>query len=337
MKQQAAVRWGIIGAGDIAHRVMAPAMRESEYSQLVAVMRTTQAKAEEFAHEHDVPRAYDQVEDLVGDPEVEAVYIATPVNQHCPNTLMAASQGKHVLCEKPLALSVLEGEMMQKACQEAHITFMTCYYQRFNARHTMIKKILQRGDIGRITACRWNFSGRSPASPGTWQHDPNKAGGGPFTDLGTHGIDLLRFLLGEIVTVVAFVDTLVETYSVEDTASALLKFGSGVQGVATAHWSTGDPDNHRNSVIEILGTEGIILSSPLHDKFSRGRLQVITGEGNQTHDFEQSTHALVLKEFSEALFHGRDPAITIEDGIRAQQVVEAVYESARLARVVQLP
>ena len=337
MHKRPPVRWGIIGAGDISHRVMAPAMRAAACSELVAVMRTTRAGAEEFAHEHGARRAYDNVEALVRDAEVEAVYVSTPVDQHCPNTLAAAARGKHVLCEKPLALSVAEGEAMRQACRTAGVAFMTCYYQRFSARHSKIKEIIRRGGIGRVTAVRWNFSGRYPSGREIWQHDPARAGGGPFTDLGTHGVDLMRFLVGEIVAVAAFVDTLVESYAVEDTASALLKFANGAQGVATAHWSTGDPDEHRNSYIEILGTEGVILSSPLHDKFSRGRLVVATGEGETSYDFDQSTHALVLEEFAAALAEGREPAITIEDGIRAQQIVEAVYESGRTGRVVQLP
>ena len=331
------VRWGIIGAGDISHRVMAPAMRATACSELVAVMRTTRAGAEEFAHAHGARRAYDNVEGLVRDPGVEAVYVSTPVDQHCPNTLAAAARGKHVLCEKPLALSVAQGEAMRRACRDAGVSFMTCYYQRFSARHRKIKEIIERGDVGRVTAVRWNFSGRYPSGREIWQHDPARAGGGPFTDLGTHGVDLMRFLVGEIVAVAAFVDTLVESYDVEDTASALLKFANGAQGVATAHWSTGDPDEHRNSCLEILGTDGVILSSPLHDKFSRGRLVVATENGETSYNFDQSTHVLVLEEFAAALAEGREPAITIDDGIRAQQIVEAVYESGRSGRVVELP
>ena len=128
---------------------------------------------------------------------------------------------------------------MRQACRDAAVTFMTCYYQRFSARHRKIREIIQAGGIGRVTAVRWNFSGRYPSGQEIWQHDPARAGGGPFTDLGTHGVDLMRFLVGEIVAVAAFVDTLVESYAVEDTASAILKFANGAQGVATAHWSTG--------------------------------------------------------------------------------------------------
>ena len=155
-------------------------------------------------------------------------------------------------------------------------------------------------------------------------------------DLGSHGVDLLRFLFGKITTVTAFVDTLVEDYAVEDTASSLLRFADGIQVVATAHWSTGDPDENRNSMIEILGTEGVIHSYPLHDKFSRGHLSVETGEGEKRYQFDESTHLKVLKEFSAALAEGREPAITIGDGLEAQRVVAAVYESSRSGRVVQI-
>ena len=109
MSEMPIIRWGIIGAGDIAERVTAPAMTAAAHSQLVAVMRRNRTAAEEFARRHGASRAYDRVEGLLGDPEIDAVYVATPVERHCPDVLAAAASGKHILCEKPLALSVPRG------------------------------------------------------------------------------------------------------------------------------------------------------------------------------------------------------------------------------------
>ena len=118
--------------------------------------------------------------------------------------------------------------------------------------------------------------------------------------------------------------------------SSILRLSNGAQAVVTCHWSTGDPDDDRNAIMEILGTEGAILSSPQHEKFSRGRLVVATGSGEQIYSFEESTHVNMLEEFAAAVYEGRLPAIGIEDGIAAQRVVEAVYESSRSGRVVLL-
>ena len=328
--------WGIIGAGDIAHRVMAPAMRECPHSELVAVTRTTLQGAMEFARRHGVRRGYDRLEDLLADPEVQAVYVATPVARHLPDTLAAAAAGRHVLCEKPLALNVAEGKEMEAACRRAGITFMTCYYQRFNARHRKMKELLDAGAIGQPTSAGVNFSGRSLVNREAWRQQPALGGGGPYADMGTHAVDLLRFFLGDVSEVVAFTGVLAGDYAVEDTASSLLRMTNGAQAVVTSHWSSGDPDEDRNSMIEILGTEGILQSSPLHEKFSRGSLLWATGQGEERFEFEESTHVQVLTEFAAALAEGRDPAITIQDGIAAQRVVESVYATSRSGRAIQL-
>lgn len=331
------VRWGIIGPGDIAERVMAPAMLAAPHSTLVAVARRDQAAAEAFAARHGARRAYGSVEALLRDPEIDAVYIATPVARHLPDTLAAAAAGKQIICEKPLALHVAQGEQMRAACAAAGVRFMTCYYQRFNARHRRIRELLAAGTIGRVTAVRLNFSGRSADRPGAWRQDPAEAGGGCYMDNASHGIDLVRFLLGEIVAVAAFVDTLAASYKVEDTASSILQLASGAQAVITSYWSTGDPDGERNSMLEIMGTEGVIISTPLHEKFSRGRLTVATAAGEEHYSFEESTHVALLEEFTAALAEGRAPSITVEDGLAALRTVEAAYESSRTGAVVRLP
>jgi predicted dehydrogenase len=330
------VRWGIAGPGDIAERVMAPAMRQAPHSRLVAVARRDRAAAEAFAERHGAERAYDAVAALARDPDVDAIYVATPVARHAPDTLVAAAHGKHVLCEKPLTLTVAEGERMRDACAAADVQFMTCFYQRFNRRHRQIRDLLAAGAIGRVTAGRWNFSGRVRDRPGAWRQDPAQAGGGAYMDNASHSVDLIRYLLGEVVAVTAFVDTLAAGYEVEDTASSLLLLAGGAQVVVTSHWSTNDPDEGRNSLLEILGTEGAIFSSPLHDKFSRGRLILATADGEEHFAFKESTHVAVLEEFAAALAEGRPPAITVDDGLASLRVVHAVYESARTGAVVRV-
>ena len=329
------LRWGIVGAGDIAHRVMAPAMRAAPQHDLVAVCRRDRTAAEEFASAHGARRAYDSVEALLRDPDIDAVYVATPVARHRPDTLAAAANGKHVLCEKPMALDVAEGEAMRAACAAAAVQLMICFYQRFSARHRRIRELLAAGTIGRVTAVRMNFSGRSPDRPGAWRQDPGQSGGGCYMDNASHCVDLLRFLFGEIVAASAFVDTLAARYAVEDTATSILRLASGAHAVVTSYWSSDDPDEHRNSLIEILGTDGAIVSTPLHDKFSRGQLTIATRGGERVETFEASTHVAVLEEFLRALADRRPPAVTAEDGIAALRVVGAVYESARTGQIVR--
>jgi predicted dehydrogenase len=336
MTEEGTVRWGIVGAGDIAERVMAPAMRAAPHARLVAVARRDAQSAEAFAARHGAARAYDSVDALVRDPEIDAIYVATPVARHRPDVLAAAGQGKHVLCEKPLALNVAEAELMRDASAAVGVRAMTCFYQRFNARHQRILDLLTGGAIGKVTAARWSFSGRSPDRPGAWRQDRKVAGGGSYLDNASHCVDLIRYLLGEVVAVTAFVDTLAARYEVEDTASSILLLESGAQVVVTSHWSTLDPDEARSSVLEISGTEGTIVSSPLHDKFSRGQLTIATADGERHETYEASTHVALLEAFAAALAEGRPPPITFDDGLASLRVVQAVYESARTGAVVRI-
>lgn len=330
------IKWGILGAGDIADRVMAPAMRAAPHAELVAIMRRDQSAASEFSQKHDVPRVYDTVGAIVADPEINAIYIATPVARHLVDTLAVAGARKHILCEKPMAISSKEGERMRAVCDDAGVRLMICFYQRFNARHRKIKQLLIDGAIGQVTAVRVNFSGRSPDDPFRWRHDPAQAGGGSYMDNASHSIDLLRFLFGEITEVTAFVDTLAARYEVEDTASSILRLSNGAHAVVTSHWSTGDPDESRNALLEIQGTAGTIISAPLHDKFSRGTLTVDMHQESDVYEFERSTHHEVLEDFAVTIAEGRLPTITASDGIAAMRVVEAVYESSRRGCVVPM-
>lgn len=336
MRDQAIVRWGILGAGDIADRITAPAMRQAPHSALVAVARRDRAAAEAFAQRHGARRAYDTTENLLDDPEVDAVYVATPVFRHCPDTLAAAARGKHILCEKPMALDVDEGVRMRQAADDSNVQFMTCFYQRFNARHRKIRDLLAARAIGRVTAVRMNFSGRSPDREGAWRQNLAQAGGGCYMDNASHCVDLLRFLFGDIVSASAFVDTLAASYLVEDTATSILRLANGAHAVVTSYWSTDDPEDDRNSLLEIVGTDGAIVATPLHNKFSRGQLTISSRAGQQSYCFEQSTHVALLEDFAASLAEGRPPSITANDGIAALRVVKAVYESSRTGRTIRL-
>lgn len=336
------IRWGILGAGDIADRIMAPAMRAAGGAELVAVMRRDRCAAEAFAERHGALRAYDRVDHLVNDPAVEAVYVATPNHRHQADTLAAAAAGRDVLCEKPLALSVEGAEAMIRACDAAGVRLGTCFYQRYNTRHREIARLLETGRIGRITAVRMSFSSRSQERPGAWRQDPARGGGGSFTDTAVHCVDLLRYLFGEVREVAAFFDTFAATHVVEDTASALFRLEGGIQAVVTSHWSTADPAESRSSVIEIGGTDGTIVSWPLHDKFSRGTLLVATGDDAAAPSEgaigvpESSTHVALLDDFAAARAAGRPFPISGADGLAAQRVLEAADESARTGRHVRL-
>lgn len=326
------IAWGIIGAGAIADRQMAPAIRRAEDQRLVAVMGRNPSKLQAFAAKHGAPRIYTTVSALLADQEVDAVYIATPPYLHAEQTLAAAQQGKHVLCEKPLALDTAQATGMIDACRANSVRLMVCYYQRYNPRHQQIKALLAAGAIGQVTAMRINFSDYFPPQPGFWHHNPAVSGGGSLMDLGVHCIDLVRYLVGPVRQVTALVDTLASDSAVEDTATLLLKLAGGAHAVVTAHWSTANFAPEQANALEICGTAGTIFAAPIHAKDSAGVLRLVTGDG--VTDLSQTAggrtpHVALLEDFAAALQTGAPTPIPGEEGRAGLAVVEAAHRSAR--------
>ena len=333
------ISWGILGAGRIAESQMAPAIAAASGHQLIAVTRRDQAAAQQFADKHGAQRAYDNDETLLADPQVNAVYVATPPHLHVRQTIQAAQAGKHILCEKPLALDSGQARRMIDAARANRVTLMVCYYQRFNARHQRIKALVEEGAIGQVTAARISFSERFPPQPGVWHHDPDISGGGPLMDLGVHCIDLLRYLCGPAQSVAALVDTLVDKSPVADTATLLLQLTGGAQAVVTSHWTTANHDPERFNRVEIYGTEGTIVAAPIQAKDSAGALQLITADGVQ--DFAVGPggprpHVALLESFAATVAGGRPNPIPAEEGLAGLAVVEAARESARSGKRIEL-
>ena len=330
------VNWGIIGMGDIAIRVTAPAMAQAKNNRLVAVMRRDLNRAKELARELGVPKAYGTIEEVLKDDEIDAVYVATPLYAHASQTIQAAEHGKHVLCEKPMAMNAEEGERMVRACEADGVKLMVCYYQRFNRRHQKIKELLEAGEIGQVTAARLTFSSLRPDDPESWRQKPELSGGGNLMDCGSHCVDLLRYFTGEIVQVSALVDTIAFSYPVDDTATMLLKLDNGSHAVVNTHWSTLMPDEQESSSLAIYGTAGTILSGPLHEKFSRGTLKLMTATEQTEYHFDESTHVPMLEAFAASVEHDEAVPVTGQDGVMVSRIIEAAYQSAREGRAISM-
>lgn len=329
------LHWGIIGAGKIAERQMVSAIEQASGQRLVAVMKRDLTRAQEFAARHRAPRAYDSSQALLADPDVQAVYVATPPHLHAAQTIEAAQAGKHVLCEKPLALDSTQAQRMIDTCRANGVHLMVCYYQRYNRRHQQFRKLLAAGAIGQVTAVRLNFSDFFPPTPGFWHHNPAISGGGALMDLGVHCVDLLRYLCGEVTEVMAMIDTLAAESPVEDTATLLLKLGNGAQAVITSHWSTANFEPQQANGLEICGTLGTMQAAPIQAKDSSGSLHLITEAGVQ--DFSVTPgglrpHVALLEDFARSIAAGAPAPIPGEEGLAGLQVIEAAYRSARTGK-----
>ena len=198
------IRWGMIGCGDVAEVKSGPALQKAEGSALVAVMRRDRAKAEDFARRHGVPRAYTEAETLINDPDVDAVYIATPPSSHCELALKVAAAGKPCLVEKPMATSHAECLRMIDAFRTAQRPLWVAYYRRALPRFLKVRELLRDGAIGRVTSVHMSVS--DPLATGdsakAWRFNPDISGAGLFLDLASHYFDIVDFLAGRITAAI---------------------------------------------------------------------------------------------------------------------------------------
>jgi predicted dehydrogenase len=251
------VRWGIIGCGDVCEVKSGPAFQRVPGSALVAVMRRDGEKAADFARRHGVPRHYDSAEALIADPEVDAIYVATPPSSHAAYTTAAARAGKPVYVEKPMATDGTACAQMIDACTAAGVPLYVAYYRRALPRFLKVKELLESGAVGQVRAVTTTLI-TPPLSPPPepaalpWRVRPEIAGGGLFVDLAAHTLDLLDFLLGPIAHAVGSATNQGRLYPAEDTVTAQFSFASGVSGVGAWCFLTGE----RIDRTEIHGSGG---------------------------------------------------------------------------------
>ena len=249
--------WGLIGAGDIARKRVAPAMRDSPACELLAVARARGDRAAEFAQSFAAPRAYGRWQDLVGDPAIDAVYVATPVYLHAEQTIAAAEAGRHVLCEKPMAMNVAECDRMIAACRANHVTLGVAYYRRFYPVVRRVKQIVQSGEIGDpviVQIDAFEPFNPEPDHPRYWLMKKAESGGGPMFDFGCHRLEVLLNVFGPIRRAAGMLGNVRYEREVEDTAVALLQLGNGACAtVAVTHGAEAPRDT-----VDIYATGGAL-------------------------------------------------------------------------------
>ena len=258
------VRWGMIGCGAVAEMKSGPAFQKAAGSHLVAVMRRDGKLAADYARRHHVPRWYDSADQLIDDPEVDAVYVATHPNTHKEYTLRAARAGKPVYCENPLGISPMESEEMVLYCQEHNIPFFSAYYRRALPKYLQIKRMLDGEAIGDIRFANVIMyqtlkDEDRGADRGSWRVRPEVSGGGRFLDVGSHALDLIDWFCGSIVSAHGQASNQGKAYVADDMVSGSWVTSAGIHGTGAWCFSTyRDYDR-----IDIYGTEGMISFSVL--------------------------------------------------------------------------
>jgi predicted dehydrogenase len=261
------IRWGIIGCGDVTEVKSGPGFQKAQGSSLVAVMRRSGEFARDYALRHGVPRWYDDAEALIKDPEVDAVYVATPPSSHRDYTILAAKSGKPVYVEKPMARNFAECQEMLAACRSAGVPLFVAYYRRALPRFLKVKELVEEGAVGDIRSLTITLhqpvrqEERDPHNL-PWRVIPEISGGGRFVDLASHTLDFLDYMLGPIRSAHGFAANQGSYYPAEDIVSGTFVFESGVQGVGSWCFTAFDEVD----VTEIVGNKGKISFASFEDK-----------------------------------------------------------------------
>ncbi len=337
----AEVRWGIIGCGDVTERKSGPAFRKAEGSRLVAVMRRDGRRAADYAARHGVPKWYDDAERLISDPDVDAVYIATPPVAHVGYIRQAAEAGKPIYCEKPLGMSHTESRDVVRFCAERNVPLYAAYYRRGLDKYRKVAELLQEGKIGEVRCVQVAMYDRGPeqadlrrpAEPAEqtapaelpWRVRPEVSGGGLLLDIGSHALDLLDFYFGPIAEVKGLLSNLAGLYPAEDTVSGTWRFESGIHG--SGMWCF--VADRKEDQLQILGTAGRIGFSVLDVD---GPVTVSTESETETLIFDSPEHVQqpLIQLVVDELLGIRACPSTGESAMRTDRVMEQLRATQSL-------
>ena len=273
------IKWGFIGCGEVTEKKSGPAFNEVPGSQVVAVMSRSEKKARSYAERHHIRKWYTDAQELIDDPDVNAVYIATPPSSHATFAIMAMKAGKPVYVEKPLAASYNDCIRINRISEQTGVPCFVAYYRRYLPYFQKVKEIIQSGGIGDVINVQVRFSvpprdlDYHSGKEMPWRLQPDISGGGYFYDLAPHQIDLLQDLFGVITRAHGYPANRAHLYEAEDTISACFFFESGIPG--SGSWCFVGHDSAKEDRIEVIGEKGMVSFSvfnydPIHLVTSKG-------------------------------------------------------------------
>ena len=345
------LKWAVIGCGGIARRKTIPGMMLANNLELVSVMDSVLSVAEEVKEEFGAKYAFDNYEAILAQDEIDAVYIASPVFFHKEQAIAAAKAKKHILLEKPMAMTVEDAEEIKKACDDNGVKLGVGFLMRFHGYHQEIKKIIADGKIGDIVSMRGQFTCWYPDIEGAWRQKKETSGGGALVDMGIHVIDLLQYLSGlRAKEVVAFNQTQTFNYDVDDSSAVIMKMENGATAFVDSNFNI--PDAASVAKLEIYGTKGSIVASGTLAQAEVGSVNILISDDSLGYDADQSRNEIVpvslegtplgnmytkeVEQFGDAVINGTEVPVTAESAIYDQKVVEAAYKSSEEKKFVAI-
>ncbi|MCW8174538.1 Gfo/Idh/MocA family protein [Verminephrobacter aporrectodeae] len=322
------IGWGLIGASTIAAEHMLGAIRAQAGHEVVAVMSSSAQRGREYARKNAIASVPESLDALLANPQVQAVYISTTNELHKAQVLAAAAAGKHVLCEKPLALTVADAHEMLAACQAAGVVMATNHHLRNAATHRKMRELIAQGAIGRPLFARVFHAVYLPAHLQGWRLDRPQAGGGVILDITVHDADTLRFLLGaEPVEVVALSQsTALAKQGLEDGVMAVVRFDNGVLAQIHDAFSV----RHAQTGIEIHGESGSLVGRNVMTQHPVGEVVLRDARGETLLPIaHENLYVRGVAAFCAAMRGDGPPAASAEDGVRSLATAVAVLHACK--------
>ena len=316
------LRWGIIGCGAVTEVKSGPPYQQTKDFELIAVMRRDEEKAKDYAKRHGVPKYYSKAEDLIMDPEVDAIYIATPPDTHKHYALMVAEAGKPCCVEKPMAPSYADSLEIYNVFKEKKLPLFVAYYRRSLPRFLKIKEWMDNGEIGETRHIRWHLS-KSPSTEDlektyNWRTDGEIAPGGYFDDLASHGLDLFSFYLGDVENAFGVSTNQQGLYTAKDAIAACWIYKNGVTGEGSWNFGTSE----RVDMVEIMGSTGKI-SFPVFDE---GDITLSNENGTQNLFIDHPKHVqqFHVENLRAHLLENREHPSTGKSGLHTSWIMDRI-------------
>ncbi len=344
------LKFGIIGAGGIADRRMLPAMLNAKNAEITAVMEINGDLAEKLRVKYNAKYAYTNEEELLKNSEIDAVYIASPVVFHARQAKLAADYGKHILLEKPIAMTTQEGEEVLRHCEEKGVKIAAGFMMRFGAHVMSMKKAVQEGKIGQVVSGYSQFTLWLPKEEGNWRQVKAKSGGGSLMDMGVHCIDLMEYILGaRVKQVAAFNDTIVFDYDVEDSSMVMLRMDNGTQCVVQTNFNI--PDEVAKWRLEFFGTKGRLMGSNVIGQNDGGTLTAIFMDNVPGYNAQQdhidtdgenilsefgNMYTRQIESFAHSILNDKPLVVPASDALHVQKVIAAAYESTEKNIIINI-
>ena len=324
------IRYGVLSTAQIGRKALIPGAKKTANAEVVAISSRDKAKAEEYAKELEIPRAYGSYEEVLADPDVDAAIIPLPNALHCEWVLKAAEAGKHILCEKPLAVTVDEAQRMIDAAKANNVLLMEAFMYRFHPQHNFVKEKIASGVIGDVKIARAEFS----YFLGDWETNIRASGpmhGGGLMDVGCYAVNALRFLMGDEPVSVQAAQRFDKAHGVDGMFVAIMKFPGDRMGILCS----GMEEFGRNRY-EIVGTQGIIDVPKAFTGGSKGAtVTVISGKDTSTEPFDDlNQYQAEIEHFSDCILNGTQPMLTPEDAKKNTAAIVALKQAAREERAV---